>query len=190
MVSGERSERVDGETRVALAPELAFAWLADPRNAGAWFASVRLERPPATPLRAGASWRFLMTRQRDRPLPMRLAGYAPSTRFIWETENPGWRGNLRWVFSFTPVEAEDGAAGAPATRLRLRIEQRPGLLGWPLLALAWVAERVTREVASSVGARAQRAVERARDALESAPPTAFTVYGYGHARGSRSRRGR
>ena len=182
-------ERVDGETRAALAPEPAFAWLADPRNAGAWFASVRLERPPASPLRAGAAWRFLLTRQRDRPMDMRLAEYTPSTRFIWETDNPAWRGNLRWVFTLAALEP-DGASGAPATRLALRIEQRPGLLGWPMLALAWAAERISRETVSSVAARAQRAVERARDALESAPPTAFTVYGYGPTRAQRSRRQR
>lgn len=188
MTGGEREERIDGETRVGLAPEPAFAWLADPRNASAWFASVRLERPPATPLRAGAAWRFLMTRQRERPMPMRLAEYTPSTRFIWETNNPGWRGNLRWVFTFAAETDEEG--GAPATRIGLHIEQRPGVLGWPLLALAWVAERVSRETVSSVGARAQRAVERARDALESAPPTSFIPYGYGPARGGRSRRSR
>ena len=191
MASDSHGERVDGETQVALAREQAFAWLADPRNASAWFASVRLERPPAIPLRQGAAWRFLLTRQGDRSMPLRLAEYAPSTRFVWETDHPGWRGNLRWVFTFTDVDAEEEAGGAArATWLGLRIEQRPGLLGWPLLALAWAAERISRESASSVGARAQRAVERARDALESAPPTAFTAYGYGWARGGRSKRGR
>lgn len=184
-------ERVDGETRVALAPEPAFAWLADPRNAGAWFASVRLERPPASPLRAGATWRFLLTRQRNRPMPMRLAEYDPASRFVWETDNTGWRGNLRWVFTLASAENEgDKEGGAPATRLSLRIEQRPGLLGWPMLALAWAAERASRETVSSVSARAQRAVERARDALQSAPPTAFTAYGYGPARSRHGRRGR
>lgn len=181
----------DGETLIAMAPELVCAWLADPRNAGAWFAAVRLERPPAPPLRAGSEWRFLLTRQRDRPMPIRLADYAPPRSFAWETRYPAWRGNLRWAFTLEVAneERQEGDA-ARATRLRLRIEQRPGALGWPMLALAWVFERLSRETISSVQARAQRAVERARDALQAAPPTAFIPYGYGPARASgRGKRG-
>src|SRR5579859_4097523 len=113
MARGETGK--DAETLVAMAPEPAFAWLADPRNAGAWFASVRLERPPAPPLRAGSAWRFLLTRQRDRPMPMRLAEYTPSERFTWETDYPTLRDNLRWVFTIAAVENDDGA---PTTRLR------------------------------------------------------------------------
>lgn len=185
----QEAER-EAETLVALAPEPACAWLADPRNAGAWFASVRLERPPAPPLRAGSAWRFLLTRQRDRPMPVRLAEYDPPRGFTWETEHPAGRGNLRWVFSLEPAASDDGAQ-TPATWLLLRIEQRPGLLGRPLLALAWVLERLSRNTASSVRSRAQRAVERARDALEAAPPTAFSAYGYGPTRpgAGRSKRG-
>ncbi len=185
MARGETGE--DAETLVAMAPEPAFAWLADPRNAGAWFASVRLERPPAPPLRAGSAWRFLLTRQRDRPMPMRLAEYSPSERFTWETDYPTWRDNLRWVFTLAAA-AEDGGR-APATRLRLRIEQRPGPLGWPLVTLAWLLQRLNPNAAGTTRARAQRAVERARDALEAAPPTAFTAYGYGPARPGRGKRG-
>src|SRR5512146_1287110 len=115
----------DAETLVAMARDPAFAWLADPRNGGAWFASVRLERPPAPPLRVGSAWRFILTRQRDRPMPMRMAEYAPSERFAWETDHPTWRGNLRWAFTLEAAEGE-GGEGAPGTRLGLRIEQRPG----------------------------------------------------------------
>lgn len=180
-------ETGDGaETMVAMAPEPAFAWLADPRNAGAWFASVRLERPPAPPLRIGSAWRFLLTRQRDRLMPMRMAEHIPSERFAWETDYPAWRGNLRWVFTLAAAEDSENA---PATRLRLRIEQRPGALGWPLVALAWLMQRLSPNSAGTTRARAQRAVERARDALEAAPPTAFTAYGYGPARPARGRRG-
>jgi hypothetical protein len=184
-----REARDSGETLVAIAPEPACAWLADPRNAGAWFAAVRLERPPAPPLRAGSAWRFLLTHNHDRPMPLRLAEHDPPRGFVWETEYPAWRGNLRWAVTLEAAGAEDGAA--PATRLRLRIEQRPGPLGWPLLALAWLFERLSRQTASSARARAQRAVERARDALLAAPPTAFTAYGYGPARqGGRGSRGK
>jgi hypothetical protein len=189
---GESSEtgEMDAETLVALAPEPAFAWLADPRNASAWFASVRLERPPAAPLGAGSGWRFLLTRQRDRPMPMRMAEYAPATRFAWETEYPTWRGNLRWVFTLATAEAvEGGEHGPTATRLGLRIEQRPGPLGWPLVALAWALQRLFPNSSGTTRARAQRAIERARDALESAPPTAFIAYGYGPTRGGRGKRG-
>ncbi len=176
----------DAETLVALAPEPAFAWLADPRNARGWFASVRLERPPAPPLQAGSAWRFLLTRQRDRPMPMRLAEYTPPVRFAWETDYPTWRGNLRWVFTLEQTESK---VGLPATRLGLRIVQRPGPLGWPLVALAWVLQRLSPNSPGTTQARAQRAVERARDALEAAPPTAFTAYGYGRARSGRGKHG-
>ncbi len=151
-------DEMDGETLVAVAPEPAFAWLADPRNAGAWFASVRLERPPAPPLRAGSDWRFLLTRQRDRPMPMRMGEHTPSTRFAWETDYPAWRGNLRWVFTLAPAETAEGADRPPATRLGLRIEQRPGPLGWPLVALAWLLQRLSPNSPGAVRARAQRAV--------------------------------
>lgn len=174
------------ETLVALEPERAFAWLADPRNAGTWFASVRLERPPAPTPQVGDTWRFLMTRQRDQPIPMRLAEYAPSSRFIWETQYPGWRSNLRWICSFSAAE---DASGAPATRLELRIEQRPGPLGWPLLALASLLQRFNPNSAGTTRARARRAVERASDALEAAPPTAFIVYGFGATRAGKGKRG-
>jgi hypothetical protein len=187
MARGETD--ADGETLVAMAPGPAFAWLADPRNAGAWFASVRLERPPAPPLRAGSAWRFLLTRQRDRPMPLRMAEYTPAERFAWETEYPAWRGNLRWVFTLAAAEAAEINDSAPATRLGLRIEQRPGPLGWAPLALAWVLQRLSPKSSGTVRARAQRAVERARDALEAAPPTAFIAYGYGPARPGRGKRG-
>ena len=187
MTGGENGE-TDGETLVAMAPGPAFAWLADPRNAGAWFASVRLERPPAPPLRAGSAWRFVLTRQRDRLMPMRMAEYAPSERFAWQTEYPTWRENLRWVFTLEAAEGETGE-GAPATRLGLRIEQQPGPLAWPLVALAWLLQRLSPNSAGTTRARAQRAVERARDALEAAPPTAFIAYGYGPARGRHGKRG-
>ncbi len=185
-----RGETGDGaETLVAMAPEPAFAWLADPRNAGAWFASVRLERPPAPPLRAGSAWRFLLIRQRNRPMPIRLAEYIPSERFVWETGYPAWRDNLRWIFTLAAAETAEDGGRAPATRLRLRIEQRPGPLGWPLVALGWILQRLSPNSTGTTRARAQRAVERARDALESAPPIAFAVYGYGPARQGRGKRG-
>jgi hypothetical protein len=163
-----------------------FAWLADPRNAGAWFASVRLERPPLPTPQVGDTWRFLLTRQNDRVIPMRLAEYAPPMRFIWETEYPAWRSNLRWVFTLSAVKRE---GEAPATRLALRIEQRPGPLGWPVVALAALLQRLSPNSAGTAWARAWRAVERARDALEATPPTAFIAYGFGAARSGRSKRG-
>jgi hypothetical protein len=175
-------------TTVALERERAFAWLVDPRNAAAWFASVRLERAPAPTPHVGDSWRFLMTRQYDRPILMRLAEYTPSERFAWATQYPGWRSNLHWVFTLSDVERE-GSSGAPATQLALRIEQRPGLLGWPLLALATLLQRFNPNSQGTARARAQRAVDRARVALESAPSTAFIAYGFSATRAGRGRRG-
>lgn len=188
MASGD-----SGEASLMMAREPAFAWLADPRNAGAWFASVRLERPPAPPLRAGSEWRFLRLRRGDRPMPIRLTEYDPSTRFTWETAYPTWRDNLRWTFTLTTMDGADGGAdgaGSPHTNLALRIVQRPGPLGWPMVGLSWLLQRLSPRSAGTVGAVAQRAVERARDALEAAPPTAFTAYGYGPGQTARARRKR
>lgn len=170
------------EVVIACAAEAAFAWLADPRNAAAWFASVALPEPPARPLRAGATWRFSMTRQRGQVIPMRLAEYQPPQRFTWETTYPRWRDNLQWELTLAPESVPDGAS---ATRLRLTIRQRPGPLGWPALLLAALLGRLSPTLAASMQARAERAAQRAREALEAAP-----TLSYRSERQSGQRRGR
>lgn len=169
------------EVVIGCAAETAFAWLADPRNAAAWFASVALPGPPARPLRVGAIWRFDLTRQRGQSIPMRLAEYQPPHRFTWETTYPRWRDNLQWALALTPTPED-----ASAATLRLTIRQRPGPLGWPLLLVAGLLARLSPGSAGSMQARAERAAQRARDALAAAPTLTYGPY---ERREPRRRRG-
>ena len=152
--------------------EAAFAWLADPRNAGEWFASVALPEPPARPLRVGATWRFRMTRQHGRSIPIRLAAYQPPHSFTWETTYPGWRDNLQWTLALAPAPDADSNP-ASATSLRMTIRQRPGPLGWPALLLATLLVRLSVTEGASMAARAERAASRAGEALAA---TAILTY--------------
>lgn len=163
------------EVVIACAADAAFAWLADPHNAAEWFSSVALPQPPERPLRAGATWRFGMTRQRGQVVPMRLAEYQPPQRFTWETVYPRWRDNLQWSLALTPEPPTP--EGAHASRLRLTIRQRPGPLGWPALLLAALLARLGPAQAWSMAARASRAALRAREAIEAAPSLSYGPYG-------------
>ncbi len=160
------------EVVIACPVDAAFAWLADPRNAGAWFASVALPEPPARPLRAGATWRFSMTRQHGRSIPMRLVEYQPPHAFTWETTYPGWRDNLQWTLALAPA-SDAASADADASRLRMTIRQRPGPLGWPALLLAALVARLSVTEGASMAARAERAAQRAGEALEAAETLAY-----------------
>jgi uncharacterized protein YndB with AHSA1/START domain len=156
------------EVVIACPVDAAFAWLADPRNAGAWFASVALPEPPPRPLRAGATWRFSMTRQHGRTIPMRLVEYQPPRAFTWETTYPGWRDNLQWTLALAPAPDADDT-----TRLRMTIRQRPGPLGWPALLLAALVARLSVTEGASMAARAERAAARAGEALAAAVTLAY-----------------
>ncbi|HEX8728878.1 MAG TPA: SRPBCC family protein [Ktedonobacterales bacterium] len=160
------------EVSIACPVEAAFAWLADPRHADEWFANVALPEPPPRPLRAGATWRFSMTRQRGRSIPMRLADYQPPHAFTWETTYPAWRSNLQWACALEPEPAARGEASGTA-RLRLTIRQRPGPLGWPALLLATLLGQLRVTEAASMPARAERAAQRAGEALEALPTTSY-----------------
>jgi uncharacterized protein YndB with AHSA1/START domain len=166
------------EAQVACPREAAFAWLVDPRHASEWFAGVALPEPPARPLRVGATWRFSMTRQRGRLIPMRLAEYQSPERFTWETTYPSWRGNLQWACALSPAapgaDTEDSREEPEAaTLLRLTIRQRPGLLGWPALLLAGLLGQLRVTEGASMAARAERAAQRAAEALEALPTTSY-----------------
>jgi uncharacterized protein YndB with AHSA1/START domain len=184
------------EVSIACPAEAAFGWLADPRHADEWFANVALPEPPVRPLRAGATWRFHMTRQRGRSIPMRLAEYQPPRAFTWETAYPAWRSNLQWACALEPEPAAPGEASG-ATRLRLTIRQRPGPLGWPALLLAALLGQLRVTEAASMPARAERAAQRAGEALEALPTLSYTAErrpprpprgGKGGARGGKSKR--
>ncbi len=74
-----------GEATAVVTPAVAFAFLANPRHAGAWFAGAAIEAPPQGLARAGLEWSFAQTPGTRRIQPMRMTVYEPPTRFVWET---------------------------------------------------------------------------------------------------------
>ena len=129
-----------GVTTAPVTVAVAFAFLADPRNAPEWFAPVTFawaepgDAPPQTALpssrvassaivtRLGATWRFLpnsparrgwVTGRRRAAIPMRMATYEPPTSFAWETTYPTSRDNLRWEITCVPASS-DAADGTDA----------------------------------------------------------------------------
>ncbi|HEY1387016.1 MAG TPA: SRPBCC family protein [Ktedonobacterales bacterium] len=143
-----------GETTVATTPEVAIAYLADPRNAQQWFAGAALAEQPEGAPHAGMRWRFVQARSK-RVVPVRMEVYEPPSHFVWRTALHWPRTNLRWEMRSDPIAGENGGA-----RLRMTIGIQPGPMGW--LAL-WLAKPAFRP---DPAMQAQRAVERARDALE------------------------
>jgi uncharacterized protein YndB with AHSA1/START domain len=143
-----------GETLVAVAPDVAFAYLADPRHTQEWFAGATLAEQPTGEPRAGMAWRFVLVRSDNRVVPVRMAVYEPPSRFVWRTTLPWPRTNLEWEMRCDP-EDDDAAH----THLHMTIRITPGPVGW--LAL-WVSPRAYQP---NPALQAQRAVERARDAL-------------------------
>jgi len=142
-----------GETTVAALPEVAFAYLADPRNARQWFAGAALAEQPEGAPHAGMRWRFVQARSK-RIVPVWMEVYEPPSHFVWRTALHWPRTNLRWEMRCEPIAGEEGG-----TRLRMTIGIEPGPMGW--LAL-WLAKPAFRP---DPAMQAQRAVERARDAL-------------------------
>jgi hypothetical protein len=148
-----------GEVDAPVAPQVACAYLADPRHAPRWFAGVEVADAPTGPLNAGMQWIFLQTQSGGRASPTRMAVYEPPERFVWRTARRWPATNLAWEMRCLPV-----ADNPRATRLRLTIRIEPGPFGW-LSALA--ASAMRGEV---IAERAQRAVERARDVLIASSP--------------------
>ncbi len=143
-----------GETTVAAPPEVAFAYLADPRNARQWFAGAALAEQPEGAPHAGMRWRFVQARN-NRVVPVRMEVYDPPSHFLWRTTLRWPRTNLRWEMRCDPI-----SEGEDATRLRMTIGIEPGPMGWLGLHLS------PRLYRPDPAMQAQRAVERARDALE------------------------
>lgn len=137
-------------------PVHVFAFLADPRNAQAWFTGADFEAPPEGEPRAGMTWTLAKTEETRGPIPTRTCLYEPPARFAWETALSRMRTNWTWTVSCAPVP---GASGAPATHIRLAIRLRPGLLD---TLLAFMLARTLRETLST---RAERTLERADTAL-------------------------
>jgi hypothetical protein len=145
-----------GTTRTRVAPAAAFAYLADPRHAGDWFASVTVSAPAPGPLHQGQTWRFAGAGKRGEQT-IRLALYDPPRHFVWETATPRWGTSLVWELALTS-SAPTGTTMALTTRWRVRP------LGWPQAAFAAIVGRRT------LPSRCQHTVERARDAIEAAFP--------------------
>jgi uncharacterized protein YndB with AHSA1/START domain len=142
-----------GEATAEVPPAAAFAYLADPRNAPQWFAGATFAEEPEGQPREGMAWSFRQTRS-ARVVPVHMSVYEPPSRFVWRTQL-GWpRTNLVWEMRCDPV----GKKGA-RTRLAFTIRIEPGPLGWPALLAAAPFSR------GDVARRAERAVDRAREAL-------------------------
>ena len=148
-----------GETTVAAPPEVAFAYLANPRNAQQWFAGAALAEQPEGAPHAGMRWRFVQARSK-RIVPVRMEVYEPPSHFVWRTALHWPRTNLRWEMRCEPPPPRGEGQSVSGTRLRMTIGIEPGPMGW--LAL-WLAKPAFRP---DPAMQAQRAVERARDALE------------------------
>ena len=144
-----------GEATVAVAPDAAFAYLADPRHAQEWFAGARLAEPPEGAPHAGMTWRFIQVRSDNRVIPVRMEVYEPPSRFVWRTTFRWPRTNLRWEMRCEPDSGDE----EHVTRLRMTIGIEPGPVGW--LGL-YLSPRLYRP---DPAMQAQRAVERAREAL-------------------------
>lgn len=138
------------------APAAAFAFLADPHNAGAWFAGAGFEEPPVGPPCAGQTWSFAKTPGTRRVQPVRMSVYEPPSRFVWETRLPTVATNFTWEMRCEPA----GEVQPGGTRLCLTYHLRPGLAQWLTTAVGFsLVGRALRE-------QAQRAAERAAEALD------------------------
>ncbi len=137
-----------------VAPATAFAYLADPRNAGAWFSAAAFAVAPEGSPRPGMTWTVAATAETRRPVPTRMTVYEPPLRFAWSTELGPLTVNWTWQ-----VECRAAPDGDPnATQLHLTIHLRPGIQAPITLFFARSMRRTLQQ-------RAGRALERARDAL-------------------------
>ena len=149
-----------GESVAAVAPAGAFAFLANPRNAGAWFAGAGFAEPPEGPPRAGLTWSFARTSGTRRVQPVRMSVYEPPRRFVWETRLPAVLTNFTWEMRCEPAGEEQPGG----TRLRFTYRLRPGLVQWLTTAVGFsLVTRALRE-------QAQQAADRAAEALATMSP--------------------
>ncbi len=159
-----------GSATAQVRPVEALRFLADPVNAGQWFAGAELVMPPEGKPRAGLTWRFGRIRGTRGPVSMRMTVFEPPERFVWSTERRWPADNLEWEVRCTPTAGPDGdgavatgtGALASSTRIDVCIRQRPGPVGAVSLAL------VPRRAQAALETQAQRAADRAAEALESA----------------------
>src|SRR5579871_6541598 len=109
------------ELLVEVAPKAAFAFLADPRNAGAWFTAANFAIAPEGQPRQGMTWTVAQTAETRRPVPTRMVAYEPPHRFTWATELGALTVNWSWQLECRPAPDDD----PNATLLHLTIRLRP-----------------------------------------------------------------
>jgi hypothetical protein len=143
-------------TTTRVGPAAAFAYLADPRHADAWFARVEVRNLPPGPPRAGHGWVFYEPAARSLK-PVRLAVHDEPRRFVWETRLRRPRTNMVWELALAP-------ASGSGTTLTFTMRWRPAPLGLPLALAAVLLSR------GALDRRTQQTIERARDALEAVYP--------------------
>lgn len=151
-----------GEATVATTPAVAFTFLADPRNAGEWFAGSGFAEAPSGSPRAGMTWRFERMRGTRGEVPVTMTLYEPPSRFVWETRLGAFSTNIVWELQCEPVTLESEELDQPTlpgSLITMTIRLRPRLFGWlgvlPALPL----------LRGQLPARAQRAANRAAEAV-------------------------
>ena len=145
-----------GRTRTRVGPEIACGYLADPRHASEWFASVEVDGLDSGALQRGHRWRFVQGR-RGAGRPVEMERFDCPRGFAWRTRLPWPRTNVAW-------ELEVAGEARGGSTLKLTTRWLPGMLGWPLVLVLALARR------GALAQRSQRTAERARDALEAAYP--------------------
>ncbi|HEX6817044.1 MAG TPA: SRPBCC family protein, partial [Ktedonobacterales bacterium] len=141
-------------------PADVFAYLADPCNAGEWFASVAIEAAPSGPPHEGMTWRFVQRLRAGRTVPVRMQVYEFPSRFIWRTQVMWPRSNLAWEMRLESAGPAGESPHPPRTRLRFTITIDPGPVSWVAFVLgAWLSPH-------ALDRRAQGGADRARELLQ------------------------
>src|SRR5437868_11800618 len=97
------------ELRVDVAPDAAFAFLADPRNADSWFTAAEFAVAPEGQPRVGMTWTLAETVETRRTVPTRMTVYEPPLRFAWATDLGALTVNWTWQLECRPVPDDTGA---------------------------------------------------------------------------------
>ena len=151
------------ELLVPVAQRDAFAFLSDPRNAGAWFSDAGFAVPPEGTPRLGMTWTVAQTAETRRPVPTRMSVYEPPARFTWETALGRRTINWMWQVECLPVPTDEGDSSARRSPsgaiLRLTIVLRPGFVQAPITIV------FARSMRRTLERRAGRALERAAETL-------------------------
>src|SRR5258708_364244 len=111
--TGNHMPQGSAELLVPVAQQDAFAFLSDPRNAGAWFSDAGFAVPPVGTPRLGMTWTVAQTAETRRPVPTRMSVYEPQARFAWETALGRRTINWMWQAESLPALADEGGPPPP-----------------------------------------------------------------------------